>query len=168
MIARYQLPEMAGLFTDEARMSRWLEIELLATEAWAQLGVVPAADAEACRMRAPSVDASFVAAVDERERVTDHDVAAFVDVVQDRIGGSAGSWIHYGLTSSDVVDTAQSWALRDAADLLVEASAALVGHAQAARPRAPRHRDGRPHPRRARRADDLRGQGGAVGAAGRA
>ena len=111
VIARYQLPEMAALFTDQARMGRWLEIELLATEAWAQLGVVPAADAEACRERAPIVDDGFVAAVDERERVTDHDVAAFVDVVQDRIGGSAGKWIHYGLTSSDVVDTARRWAL---------------------------------------------------------
>jgi adenylosuccinate lyase len=138
VIARYQLPEMAGLFTDQARMSRWLEIELLATEAWAQLGVVPADDAEACRARAPGVDESFVAAVDERERVTDHDVAAFVDVVQDRIDGSAGSWIHYGLTSSDVVDTAQSWALRDAADLLVEASAALVSTLKR---RAIEHRD---------------------------
>jgi adenylosuccinate lyase len=138
VIARYQLPEMAGLFTDQARMSRWLEIELLATEAWAQLGVVPVADAEACRVRAPSVDESFVAAVDERERVTDHDVAAFVDVVQDRIGGSAGSWIHFGLTSSDVVDTAQSWALRDAADLLVEASAGLVSTLKR---RAIEHRD---------------------------
>jgi adenylosuccinate lyase len=138
VIARYQLPEMAGLFTDQARMSRWLEIELLATEAWAQLGVVPIADAEACRVRAPSVDESFVAAVDERERVTDHDVAAFVDVVQDRIGGSAASWIHFGLTSSDVVDTAQSWALRDAADLLVEASAGLV---TTLKQRAIEHRD---------------------------
>jgi adenylosuccinate lyase len=138
VIARYQLPEMAGLFTDQARMSRWLEIELLATEAWAQLGVVPIADAEACRVRAPSVDESFVAAVDERERVTDHDVAAFVDVVQDRIGGSAASWIHFGLTSSDVVDTAQSWALRDAADLLVEASAGLVS---TLKQRAIEHRD---------------------------
>ena len=59
-----------------------------------------------------------IAAVLERERTTDHDVAAFVDVVQGAIGAPAGSWIHYGLTSSDVVDTALCWAMRDAADLV--------------------------------------------------
>jgi adenylosuccinate lyase len=99
---------------------------LLATDAHAALGVVPAADAEACRLRAPVVDDAFVAAVSAREAVTDHDVAAFVDVVQAAIGAPAGTWIHYGLTSSDVVDTAWCWMLRDAADLLVEASTDLL------------------------------------------
>src|SRR5262249_187244 len=99
--------------------------ELLATDAWAGLGVVPRADAAACRAAAPTVDAAFVAEVSERERVTDHDVAAFVDVVQQRVG-APGRWIHYGLTSSDVVDTALCWALRDAADLLIDASSALI------------------------------------------
>jgi adenylosuccinate lyase len=117
---------MAALFSDEAQQGRMLEIELLATEAWAALGVVPADDAEACRRQAPVVDSAFVAAVAERERVTDHDVAAFVDVVQAAIGGRPGAWIHYGLTSSDVVDTAWSWALRDASDLLLGASSELV------------------------------------------
>jgi adenylosuccinate lyase len=126
MIRRYSPPDLAAIFTDEARLARWLEIELLATEAWAGLGVVPPGDAEACRARAPSVDAAFVAAVDEREKVTDHDVAAFVDVVQAAIGGDAGKWIHYGLTSSDVVDTAQCWALRDSADVLLNDIAALI------------------------------------------
>ena len=125
MIPRYELPEMAAIFSDTARFGRWLEIELLATEAWAALGVVPAADAAACRAAALVVDDDFVAAVDERERVTDHDVAAFVDVVQQRIG-EPGRWIHYGLTSSDVVDTALCWALRDAADLLIAASSDLI------------------------------------------
>ena len=98
---------MAALFTDVARLARWLEIELLATEAWAALGVVPAADAGRLpgRGRRPSTRRSSPPA-DERERVTDHDVAAFVDVVQAAIGGAGGQWIHYGLTSSDVVDTA--------------------------------------------------------------
>jgi adenylosuccinate lyase len=67
-----------------------------------------------------------VQAVSDREAVTDHDVAAFVDVVQTAIGQPAGAWIHYGLTSSDVVDTAWCWALRDAADLLFDASSALI------------------------------------------
>ena len=80
------------------------------------------------------VDAAFVEEVDERERVTNHDVAAFVDVVQARIGGPEGSWIHYGLTSSDVVDTAQCATLVRAADLLREASDGLVA-ALAARAR---------------------------------
>ena len=126
MIPRYSLPEMASIFTDERRFGRWLEIELLATEAWADLGVVPRADAAACRDRAPDTDSEFVAAVLSRESITDHDVAAFVDVVQERIGQPAGGWIHYGLTSSDVVDTAWCWMLRDAADLLLDASNALV------------------------------------------
>jgi adenylosuccinate lyase len=122
MIERYSLPEMAAIFDDQARFGRYLEIELLATEAHAAQGVVPAADAAACRARAPITDAAFVAQVSERERITDHDVAAFVDVVQAAIGQPAGAWIHYGLTSSDVVDTAWCWMLRDAADLLVAAA----------------------------------------------
>ena len=126
MIPRYELPEMAAIFADTSRFQRWLDIELLATDAWAGLGVVPMADAAACRAAAPTVDAAFVAEVTERERVTDHDVAAFVDVVQRDIG-EPGRWIHYGLTSSDVVDTALCWSLRDAADLLLDASADLVG-----------------------------------------
>src|SRR5919205_2894652 len=106
---------MASLFTDEARLQLWLDVEVLAVEALASLGVVPPEEAKAVRERAPAVTAAFVQAVAERERVTDHDVAAFVDVVQGAIGPPAGSWIHYGLTSSDVVDTALCWAMRDAA-----------------------------------------------------
>jgi adenylosuccinate lyase len=127
VIPRYTMPEMAAVVSDVARFGRWLEIELLATEAWAQLGVVPAGDAAECRARAPVVDVAFVAAVEERERTTDHDVAAFVDVVQSAIGGAAAKWIHYGLTSSDVVDTALCWMLRDGADLLLVAVDELAG-----------------------------------------
>ncbi|MGA3146677.1 MAG: adenylosuccinate lyase [Acidimicrobiales bacterium] len=127
MIPRYAPREMARLFSDEARFAMWLKVELLATDGWAGVGDVPAAAAEACRVRAPVVDDAFVAAVDEREKVTDHDVAAFVDVVQEAIGQPEGSWIHYGLTSSDVVDTALCATLTQAADLLVEAATALVG-----------------------------------------
>ncbi len=126
MIPRYTMPEMAAVFSDTARFGRYLEIELLATEAHVALGIVPPADAVACRERAPKVDDAFVAAVDEREKITDHDVAAFVDVVQDAIGKPAGAWIHYGLTSSDVVDTAWMWMLRDACDLLLQAADGLV------------------------------------------
>jgi adenylosuccinate lyase len=119
MIPRYSPPDMAALFTDAARFGLWLEVELLATEAQALVGVVPAEDAATCRAKAPTVDDLFVADVLEREKVTDHDVAAFVDVVQERIGAPAGSYIHYGLTSSDVVDTALCATLTRAADLIL-------------------------------------------------
>jgi adenylosuccinate lyase len=126
VIPRYSLPEMAALFTDEARLQLWLDVEVLATEAWAAIGVVVEDDAKAVRERAPVVDAAFVAAVDAREQVTDHDLAAFVDVVQATIGAPAGNWVHYGLTSSDVVDTALCATLTRAADLLLQASTRLV------------------------------------------
>ena len=121
MIPRYSLPPMADLFTDDAKDGTWLEVEILATEAWATIGVVPEADARAVRERA-GFDAR---AVEERERVTEHDVAAFVDVVQERVGQPAGAWVHYGLTSSDVVDTALSVTLTRAVDLLLDAAEKL-------------------------------------------
>ena len=126
MIDRYSLPEIANIFSDESRFARYLEIELLATEAQSQLGVVPSADAKECRARAPKVDAAFVADVAEREKITDHDVAAFVDVVQQRIGMPAGAWIHHGLTSTDVVDTAWCWMLKDASDVTLAALNELI------------------------------------------
>ena len=132
-----------------------------------QLGVVPAEDAATCRAKAPTVDDVFVADVLEREKVTDHDVAAFVDVVQERIGAPAGSCIHYGLTSSDVVDTALCATLTRAADLLLADLDAFVDALKAPRPRAPARAGHRPHARHARRADDLRRQVRPVGAAGR-
>ncbi len=117
---------MAALFTDEARLARWLEVEVLVADALASVGVVPEADAKAIRERAPEVTPAFVAAVAERERVTDHDVAAFVDVVQAAVGPPAGNWVHHGLTSSDVVDTALCATLTEAADLLVRTSGELI------------------------------------------
>jgi adenylosuccinate lyase len=121
VIPRYSLPEMAELFTDRARYGAWLEVEVLAVEAWAELGVVPPAAAAAVRDRA----AFDVAAIEARELVTEHDVAAFVDVVQERVGQPEGAWVHYGLTSSDVVDTALSLQLTRAADLLIGAAVEL-------------------------------------------
>ena len=165
VIDRYSLPEMEAVWRDTARFGRWLEVELLAMEAHAALGVVPAEHAAACRARAPTVDDEFVAAVVERERTTDHDVAAFVDVVQERIGMPAGAWIHYGLTSSDVVDTALCWAMRDALDVVLDATGTLLVDARRSGPPPPPHRDDRAHARHPRRADDVRRQGRAVGAA---
>ncbi|MFM8530222.1 MAG: adenylosuccinate lyase [Ilumatobacteraceae bacterium] len=138
MIPRYALPEMESVFGDQSKYSRWLEIELLATQAHAAHGLVPGGDADRCRAGAPTVDAAFIEAVLAREAVTDHDVAAFVDVVQSSIGAPAGSWIHYGLTSSDIVDTAWCWMMRDAADLLVAAIDDLIRTVVSM---AKRHRD---------------------------
>ena len=121
MIPRYSLPDIAELFTDEARFGAWLEVEVLAVEAWAELGVVPADAARAVRERA-RVD---VNAVHEREKVTDHDVAAFVDVVQESVGQPAGAWVHYGLTSSDVVDTALALQMTRALDRILPAAEKL-------------------------------------------
>lgn len=125
MIPRYSPKAMAALFTDEARFAAMLEVELLAAEALVGVGLVPEADAKLLRERAPQIDAAFVAEVGAREEITNHDVAAFVDIVQDRIGAPEGSWIHYGLTSSDVVDTALCTILTKAADLLIVDAKAL-------------------------------------------
>ena len=104
MIPRYSLPQISDIFSDESRFGAWLDVEVLAVEAWARLGVVPEEHARIVRERA----GFDVDSVLEREQTTDHDVAAFVDVVQERVGMPAGAWVHYGLTSSDVVDTALS------------------------------------------------------------
>jgi adenylosuccinate lyase len=113
VISRYTRPEIGAVWTPERRMRAWLEVELAATDAWAAEGVVPPDAARACRERA----AFTVEAVNERERITGHDVAAFVDVVAAAVG-EEGRWIHYGLTSSDVLDTALALQLRDAAAIV--------------------------------------------------
>jgi len=138
MINRYSLPEIAEIFSDRSKFARYLEIELLATEAQAKLGVVPQTDAQTCRAKAPLVDDAFVHKIAERELVTDHDVAAFVDVVQSTIGMPAGAWIHHGLTSTDVVDTAWCWMLKDGAELILGAMNELITKLQEL---AQQHRD---------------------------
>jgi adenylosuccinate lyase len=133
VIPRYEVPEIADVWSDRARMANWLEIELLAVEAWSELGVIPEGDARACRERA-----SFtVEAVNERERVTRHDVAAFVDVVAASIG-EPGRWIHFGMTSSDVTDTGLALQLRAASDVLLADVERLLA---AMKRRALEHRD---------------------------
>jgi adenylosuccinate lyase len=133
VIARYTRPEIGAVWTAERRMQRWLEVELAATEALAAEGVVPEEAARACRERA-----SFaVEAVNERERTTGHDVAAFVDVVAGTVG-EEGRWIHYGLTSSDVLDTALALQLRDAAGIV---TAGALEYRDALIDRALEHRE---------------------------
>jgi adenylosuccinate lyase len=124
MIARYTRPELGRLWTDEARMERWRQVEVAACEELPELlgsGNGPTeAELESIR------SASFtVEAVHERERVTEHDVAAFVDVLA-RSAGEAGRWIHYGLTSSDVLDTALALQLKAVGEVLLPGARALV------------------------------------------
>jgi adenylosuccinate lyase len=133
VIERYTRAEIGAVWTAERRMHRWLEVELAATDAWASEGVVPTEAARECRERA----AFTVEAVNERERTTGHDVAAFVDVVSASIG-DAGRWIHYGLTSSDVLDTALALQLRDAGEIVV---AGAQAYRDALIDRALEHRD---------------------------
>ncbi|HYZ14048.1 MAG TPA: adenylosuccinate lyase [Actinomycetota bacterium] len=133
MISRYALPRMAAVWSDDARLRHWLEIEILAVEAWARLGVVPEADARQVRERAVFDPAR----VEELERDTRHDVAAFVQDVAESVG-PAGRWVHFGLTSSDVLDTALALQLREAADLLLDDVERLLAVAKAL---ALEHRD---------------------------
>jgi adenylosuccinate lyase len=119
LIPRYTRPEMAEVWSAQRKLECWLEVEIAALEAWAEEGVVPGEAAEAARGGA----AFTVEAVEERERVTDHDVAAFVDVVAGSVG-EQGRWVHYGLTSSDVLDTALALQLRDAGRIVLEGARA--------------------------------------------
>ena len=114
MIERYTRPEMGAVWSEQRKLDTWLEVELAVVDALAQEGTVPAADAAAIRERA----AFTVHEVSEREKVTDHDVAAFVDVVAASVG-EAGRWVHHGLTSSDVLDTAFGLQIAAAGPLLV-------------------------------------------------
>jgi adenylosuccinate lyase len=128
MIARYTRDELGRLWTDEARMESWRRVEVAASEELRELlgdGEGPtAADLEAIR------GATFsVAQVDERERVTDHDLAAFVDVLG-ASAGHAGRWIHYGLTSSDVLDTALALQLRAVGEVILPGAYGLVAALQ--------------------------------------
>jgi adenylosuccinate lyase len=107
---------MARVWSDERKLETWLEVELAALDAWAELGVVPAEAARAVREHAHTPSPERVA---ELERTTGHDLAAFVDAVQGELG-EEGRWLHYGLTSSDVVDTGLALQVRDGGALLLE------------------------------------------------
>jgi adenylosuccinate lyase len=116
VIARYSRPAMARIWSDEGKLEAWLEVELAATAAWAELGVVPA---EAAASIAAAAAAPSPERVAELEATLHHDTAAFVDAVAEQLG-EEGRWFHYGLTSSDVVDTALSLQVRAAGALILE------------------------------------------------
>ena len=124
---------MASIFSERAKFSRWLEVEILAVEARVRLGEVPVDDLTEIKEKA----AFDVARIAEIEAVRHHDVVAFVENVRENVG-EAGRHIHFGMTSSDVLDTATAVALRDAGDLLVEGIGRLT---QVVREKALEHRD---------------------------
>ncbi|MEP6871523.1 MAG: adenylosuccinate lyase [Anaerolineaceae bacterium] len=114
MIPRYSRPEMAALWSDQAKFQRWLDVEVAACEGWAELGQIPKDAAQKIRR-----DASFsVTKINEYIAITHHDVTAFLRSVAESLG-EEGRYVHFGLTSSDVWDTATGLQLRDACDLLL-------------------------------------------------
>ena len=124
MIPRYSHPEMGRIWSDEHRYQTWLRVEIAAAETMAARGVIPADAARAIRERG----AFDVARIDEIEHVTKHDIIAFTQAVAEHVGSEA-RWLHFGLTSSDVLDTALALQLRDACDLilnLIDAQRAAV------------------------------------------
>jgi adenylosuccinate lyase len=126
MIARYTRPEMGRIFSDQNRFDQWLAVELAASDALAETGEVPADAAAALRAHA-SFDVERIHAI---EREVKHDVIAFTTAVSERLASagyaSASRWLHYGLTSNDVVDTAQALVLKEASRLLIEGSHGLL------------------------------------------
>ncbi len=133
MIPRYSREEMAAIFSERAKFSRWLEIEILAVEARVRLGEVPTDDLTEIKTKA----AFDVDRISEIEAVRHHDVVAFVENVRENVG-EAGRHLHFGMTSSDVVDTGNAVALRDAGDLLVEEVGKLT---ETIRRKALQHKD---------------------------
>jgi len=132
MIPRYTRPEMGAIWSDARRYETWLEVELAATDALAAAGVVPKDDAATLRQRA----AFDIARIEEIEQTTQHDVIAFTTAVAEKAGPSA-RWLHFGLTSSDVLDTALALQMRQACDVILKDIDEL---AAAIRRRADEHR----------------------------
>ncbi len=122
MIPRYTRPEMGQIWSEETRLRLWLEVELLAVEGWAEIGVIPREDARALRGQA-RLDPARAAELEAR---TGHDLASFVEAVAET-AGAPGRWLHFGLTSNDVVDTALCVQLTRATDLLLADLNALQG-----------------------------------------
>ncbi|MCM3620235.1 adenylosuccinate lyase [Sutcliffiella horikoshii] len=114
MIERYTRPEMGAIWTEENRFQAWLEVEILACEAWAELGDIPKEDVKVLREKA-SFD---IERIKEIEAETRHDVVAFTRAVSETLGDEK-KWVHYGLTSTDVVDTALSYQLKQANEILL-------------------------------------------------
>ncbi|MDI9441345.1 MAG: adenylosuccinate lyase [Firmicutes bacterium] len=133
MLERYTRPEMGSVWSEENRFRAWLEVEILACEAWAQLGVIPWADVEKIRKNA-GFDLDRIRAIEAETR---HDVVAFTRAVSETLGEER-KWIHYGLTSTDVVDTAQSYLIKQANQILLRDLESLLA---VLKERAVEHKD---------------------------
>ena len=127
MIRRYTSAEMGRIWSDQRKYETWLQVEMAAVDAMAHAGIVPSEAARDIRERGRF----DVARIEEIEKVTQHDVIAFTTVVAEHVGSSA-RWLHFGLTSSDVVDTAQALQMREACGVILEG---LAGLRQAVRAR---------------------------------
>ena len=132
MIQRYTHPDMGRIWSDQRKYETWLQVEIAAVEAMARAGIAPAEAARDIRERG----AFTVARIEEIEAVTQHDVIAFTTTVAEHVGPSA-RWLHFGMTSSDVIDTAQALQMREACDLILTNLDALMA---AVRQRAAEHR----------------------------
>ena len=121
MIDRYTLPEMGALWSEETKFQKWLDVEIAVCEVHAEMGTIPRDALETIKSRAKF----SVARINEIEKTTDHDVIAFTTNLAESIG-EASRFVHYGLTSSDVVDTANALLLRDACDLILKKLDALL------------------------------------------
>ena len=113
MIERYTRPEMGSIWTEQNRYQAWLEVEIVACEAWAELGIIPKEDVQKIRENA-GFDVNRILEIEEETR---HDVVAFTRAVSETLGEER-KWVHYGLTSTDVVDTALSYLLKQANEIL--------------------------------------------------
>src|ERR1044072_9975506 len=132
MIRRYTHPEMGRIWSDQRRYETWLQVETAAAEAMSRAGIVPPDAARDIRERG----AFDIARIEEIEQVTQHDVIAFTTAVAETVGPAA-RWLHFGLTSSDVIDTAQAIQMREACGVIVKNVGALL---EAVRLRAEEHR----------------------------
>lgn len=125
MLERYTRPEMGKIWTDQNRYQAWLEVEILADEAWAELGEIPKEDVEKIREKA-TFDIDRILEIEAQTR---HDVVAFTRAVSESLGDES-KWVHYGLTSTDVVDTAYGYLMKQANDLIrkdLETFTAIIG-----------------------------------------
>ena len=157
MIQRYTNPEMGAIWSDRRRYETWLEVELAAADAMADAGIIPAPTPREMRAKADF----DIARIEEIEAVTQHDVIAFTTAVAEKVGPAA-RWLHFGLTSSDVIDTAQAIQMREACRAHRQGHQRADGSGARAHRGAPAHADDRAHARRPRRADDARTEAGAV------
>src|SRR5882762_5337728 len=123
MIQRYSLPVMRAIWTDENKLKTWLRIELLASEALVAEGIVPSTDFERIKAGAQYFDdhpAELVERQKELEKTLNHDVIGFTTAVAEKINDRASRWLHFGLTSSDIVDTAFAVQMVQSADILIK------------------------------------------------